>query len=247
MVKKRRNQIECAMNEHRHVHSLLRFGEKDHLEQFRSEGQLYMNTLEYFNRLETADAVRGDPSEGLNASHPLRSMQISISLERVGGRLPLTAVSGRLRFGDTRAAEINVFCLYAVTGKKNMVVDDRMLKFGGDAAVIILDVPEFVRRVHKALDTRGWPYESALIDYVDKESHSGPMGPFREYADRNYESEFRIAVHSKLKRPIDELKIGDLSDITQIGNARDFCSRYEIETCSDGPGVHFVSFGADVN
>ena len=41
----------------------IKFGKKEHLESFRNEGIIYMNTFQYFKNCE--DKKKGDPNEYL--------------------------------------------------------------------------------------------------------------------------------------------------------------------------------------
>jgi hypothetical protein len=45
------------------IYALLKFGKREHLQRLRNEGSLYLNTLQYFQELES-DPERGDPFEG---------------------------------------------------------------------------------------------------------------------------------------------------------------------------------------
>ena len=46
------------------VFGLIKFGKKEHMEEFVHTGLLYMNTVKYFKELESTDLLRSDKHEG---------------------------------------------------------------------------------------------------------------------------------------------------------------------------------------
>jgi hypothetical protein len=188
------------------------------VEDFCYKGKLYMNTLKFFNELEAKDILRGDKSEGLAESHPSEKCHFFIKEDTRW--LEINGLTGQVRFGDSRDKDINIFCLYAVTEKnEDSLVDEGALRLG-DYAAIILEGDEFLTRVKKAFEERQWAYCHDLVDYIDKNTYSGPMGPFRKYSDREFQSEFRIASKTNQQKAIDNFYIGDIRDITRLCDSK---------------------------
>ena len=207
------------------VYCLVRFGPREWLEEFCNQGKLYMNTLKFFK--ESEDKLRGDKSEGLTESHPAKDCTLSI-LEN-SEWLPINGLTGQLRFGDSRDININIFSLYAITEKnEDLLVDSGVLRFG-DSAAIILEGDEFLHRVKNEIERKGWTYNHDLVDYVDKHTHSGQMGPSRKYSDSEFQSEFRIATMGNRGGPIDDFYIGDLRDITVLTDIKTLRERLKIQ------------------
>ncbi len=183
-----------------------------------------MNTLKYFKRLEANDALRSDKSEGLHSSFPADKMRIKV------GALELPNLFGQVKFGDPEDDSITIFSIYALTElNRNVIVDDKVLGFG-DTAVVIRRGDEFIERVTHECERRGWGYKIDLVDYVDKTSHQGRMGPFRKYSDLDFQSEYRIAFRSGRPGAITDFYVGDLSDITEICESRLVKSGFRFES-----------------
>jgi hypothetical protein len=208
------------------VHCLIRFGCREWVEDF-CKGKLYMNTLKYFKQIEANDPLRGDKSEGLCESHPADMCQLFIQEDLEW--LPIKGMIGQLRFDDPSDKDTNIFSLYAITEEnENLLVHDRVLGFG-DTAAIILQGDEFLIRVKKAFEKKGWAYDLGLVDYVDKNKYSGEMGAFRKYSDLDFQREFRIATKTKRQGPIDDFHIGDISDIIRVCDSKKVCDLFKIE------------------
>lgn len=186
-----------------------------------------MNTLKFFKENEANDHLRMDKSEGLSESHPADMCQMFI--QKDSEWLPIKNLIEQFRFDDPDDKNTNVFSLYAITEKnEDLLVDDQMLGFG-DTAAIILHGDEFLNRVRKAFDKKGWPYDLGLVNYVDKNKYSGEMGAFRKYSDREFQSEFRIATKTKRQGPIDDFHIGDIRDIIRVCDSKALHGLFKIE------------------
>jgi hypothetical protein len=186
------------------------------MEDFQSNGRLYMNTLRFFRKKETEDKLRSDSSEGLQASYPAKGMKIRF--EKAKG-LQLELV-GQLRFDHEHDEDINIFSMYGITElNQDILIDERVLGFG-DTAVVIVKGDAFTDRIVRECETRGWKYQFGLVDYVDKETHGGYMGPFRKYSDLEYQSEYRVAVRTNLRGPVGDFCIGDIRDISCLCDSK---------------------------
>ena len=137
-------------------------------------------------------------------------------------------------FAHLPAAEIqniNVFCMFAFREKNSVFkVDPRNFEFG-DTFVVLKDGNEFIRRVKELTARKGLKLEYNLVEYVDRSTYNGPIGKFRKFSDFSYQSEFRISIDSGKNRPY-KLRIGDISDISIIGNLDELNERIKIEYSS---------------
>jgi len=204
------------------AYAILKVGPRKFMEEFVTEGRIYMNTLKYFKDLESKDALRSDKSEGLTASYPAHKMRI-----HVGGH-EIKNLTGQVRFGHPEHEKIAIFSMYALTELNlDAIIDDRVLGFG-DTTVVITKADEFMDRIRQECEKRNWLYQTDLVTYVHKDTHEGDMGVFRKYSDLSYQSEFRIAVKSGRSGPIDDFYIGDISDIVQFCDSATVKSQFNI-------------------
>jgi hypothetical protein len=200
---------------------LIKFGARVHMQQLIDEGLLYFQTIEHFRQLER-DQLRGDSSEGLtNFYHPpLIELQFtneageSIKFSGKDGTL-----AGPVRISTDQVTGLHVFCLYAITGRNpaSMYIDPSNFAFG-DTCVMIYDSETFLRRVMAALRTTGFWAKVDLVEYVDRNVHSGGMGPFRKFREFEKQSEFRIALATRKTGPF-IVRVGSLHDVAELKEA----------------------------
>src|SRR5512138_183429 len=127
------------------VLALFKFGHRDHIDLFVREGQIYMNSLNYFKRLE-GDILRTDKHEC--ASFCEQADGAKLSMEENGNWLEIGTISGPIVSSDNGDSITNVFCMYAFReSASKSLVDERNLNFG-DTFAILTDGDEFLRRVH---------------------------------------------------------------------------------------------------
>ncbi len=194
---------------------LLKFGEREHLEEFRREGLLYMNPLAYFLKLES-DAERGDSFEGATWIYQPKHVEIvsdtgGIGLGKFVAREPDSAGPVRIALGRTAAC--NVYCMFAVTKPVDgELVNSENLKFG-NSVVAVLNVGEFLNRIASAARDAGLSSEAGLVEYYDEEGYSGETGRFRKRSKFAHQQEFRIVVEPGCAGPR-RIVVGSLLDIT---------------------------------
>lgn len=190
---------------------LMKFGQAEHLEAFRSEGLLYMNSLRYFAKLE-GDAVRSDPLEGFDEIHQAKHI-VSLRIE-AEGQAPLELkphLSGPFRIARS-VPPWNVFCMHGVTTVSEPLVDERNLAFG-DSFVIVTDTMAFLNRFAEAATAAKLQADWRPVAYFDPLEHTGDVGPFRKSSEFAYQREFRLGVWPGSPEPV-ILRVGDLTDIT---------------------------------
>lgn len=202
---------------------LIKFGDRVHLEALMNEGAMYFQTIEHFQKLE-ADALRGDPSEGLSKVFQSALAEVTFTTDD-GRKFEFSGKKGTLintvRMSTNYVTGLHAFCMYAVTSTNSSSyhVDERVRSGFGDTCVAILNFPAFIDRVQSAVKAAGvGPLEADLVEYMDRDVHTGDMGAFRKYRAFEYQSEYRITVATGFKGPW-TLKIGPLHGIAEIGEA----------------------------
>lgn len=178
------------------------------------DGNMYMNTDAYFVTVDQSDVLRADAHEGVDEAWQFK--QISIQ-DRFGNWTPIGGAQSPLmyRYGDNESR--NLLCLYMFTNKPDFKFDDRNIDFG-DAAVIISDLKEFLRRFKIAARDAGKQLLHGPVQYVNKRDHHGQMGAFRKFSDYEYQSEFRLVLvgeKGETPNPI-TFSIGDIRDIVIV-------------------------------
>lgn len=199
---------------------LIKFQSEERIKSLQ-QGKIYMNTLAYYRRLEekTGDVRVGDSFEGM-----------------------FHVVEGKLIFPDEgEVIELNneliktsysdgfVFCLFGVkpSATNFEFTEDQIREITGfgDTALLIVDVPEFERRVVKAAKDAGFEIYKGFVRYYDEKTDSGDMiisllsgmhnVAYWKRKMYEYQQEYRFFAYSESdKRDHLELEIGDISDIS---------------------------------
>lgn len=196
------------------VLALFKFGERKYIEPFVSEGLLYMNTLEYFTKLE-AETVRRDANEGVASIHQPHRVRIGFKKNIEDPYTLIGPLAGPVLFRGRDSLLPNVFCMFGLRASAAIpLVDPRNFKFG-DTAVLLKDGSEFLRRAKQAALDSGHEMKYHMVEYVDETSYCGEMGPFRKCSAFSYQSEVRLALLPGIGGPY-KLRLGDLSDIVAL-------------------------------
>src|ERR1035438_1120661 len=157
---------------------LLKFGERQHLSEFREKGLLYLNPLSYFSSLES-DSARADPFEGTTTIiQPQHIAEFKFSSCIGECTASPSDFVGPIRMSLNRIASCNLYCMFAVTKPiEGELVDKRNFEFG-DSFVLVLNTQEFMSRVSLAAQKAGLSGRYGLVEYYDRGERSGEIGPF---------------------------------------------------------------------
>lgn len=208
---------------------LFKFGERRFMEELVTEGHVYMNTLAYHAELEKG-SPRADEDEG--AALCIFATGGEIQIEKDGTWSTLGTLNGPLIAKDPAVLNANAYCMFTFREGRAMI-DPRNLDFG-DTFVAFLDGDEFLRRVRVAAVREGLDLTTSLVQYVDRETYSGEMGPFRKFSEYAYQSEIRL-----LSRPgrgtALSLRVGSLADITRLGPLQDLHRRVRVGKSEAAP------------
>ena len=217
------------------------FENKEHADDL-IKGRLFLNRLSYFKKIEGDDG-RHDENEG---AIMLQIEGLTLKMESRDidtGELHTFTVTDFASPPVLRPEwfdHIHLYCMYAGhTGEFQRISPDniedfrRQLELPEDAeklgrhAVVIINVPEFIRRVGDAISQEGYGIMTQLVKYYDPEVGSPPVRSEvetiftkrKKFADQ---SEFRIAMDTRTVGcdPI-TLEIGQINDIAYYTNTSD--------------------------
>ena len=204
--------------------------EKSYVNDFLS-GNIYMNRLSYFKKIEQDDEDfdRADKHEGAFAWLQPGQGRLTINGQDITGDL-----AGPIEMYDNELDYLNIFCLYAAHSgnldvrdmlkgndeafRQQIRVPKDCLKLG-EYAVLITNLPKFVQRMEAAAKSRDYKIYRGLVRYYDPETFHGYFSDgqavFRKHIRHQSHREYRFVVDTGLSgdKPI-ILKIGDIRDIT---------------------------------
>lgn len=194
---------------------LLKLGQKEHLEMLR-KGLLYMNTLDYFNKLEE-DPARSDQYEGTDSILQPQHIRDFVIETKVPGfefhRVDPRQLSGPFRVARLKTSACNVFCMCSINEPVVGSVFPKRYEWFGDHFVLFTDVSAFLSRIETAARRQGLTVQGRLVEYYDESEYSGQTGRFRKRSRFAYQKEFRITAEPGLNGPR-HFEIGNLTDIT---------------------------------
>lgn len=173
------------------------------------DGNIYLNTDDFFTKVDSSDKVRFDLAEGADHSRQVKEIAIA---DKNGNYIPIGGLINPLIYRSTNKEPINILCMYAYNDKSDDFFDVSNLSFG-DGAIIITDLKEFIRRLKNAAKLLSKTLNHGPVTYVNRKTHDGVMGPFRKFDCYKRQNEFRFILSGGDGDPT-ILKIGDIRDIT---------------------------------
>ena len=203
------------------INLLVKFGAEDHMRQMQKEGLLYCKSVLDFAKMEN-DSARGDKYEN--------TVQLKVLIEKEIWLKPnhdkdadwkrLDITHGQQRLSDNEF-EGNLFCMSCFPilpelDKSEINISDRFLKEFGNHYLLILNQPEFFRRLDMAFRKMGVSYQREIIKYSDLKNFSGNKSIFVKDNLFSCQSEYRIFIKTD-KTELQVFKIGSIEDITHLG------------------------------
>ncbi len=188
------------------------FSRESHADQFMA-GDLYLNRLGYFKKLEGADG-RPDRHEAVATWWQPNNLSIEFSL------FPNLNITGKDLAGPVSMSfdaydHLHIYCMSAIVVpekamaqpnfetneieaeeiRKALTFDERCLKFGEHA--VIVDTRAFIGQISKALG-RHFRLRTGLVEYYDEELFHGSFRrdeiALRKQKRFKYQREFRICI-----------------------------------------------------
>ena len=203
--------------------TLIKFGKQERLLRLQAEGALYLNTPEYFWKIEDEE-LRGDPFDCI--AKVARGPKIVIPLP--DGKQVSVEGEWIYRMYPPEPEKINIFCMFALRPliEGNFPIDKRNFQFG-DYALFLINPNEFMRRVQSALKNEKINYKADLAEYVD-DNYIGELGPFKKLKRFAYQSEWRLVCSEGPSGPR-EILIGDIRDISVILSSAEINELIKVE------------------
>lgn len=202
---------------------LLKFTNKKWADLF-VKGDIFANSIYNFRNIKD-DIGRGDIFEGCYETVNKDDLDDNFFTAGLSKDLKENII-GNVVFIDEESKFIKVFSLYNL---ENNIIDERILEFG-DTCVLIKDNKEFFDRISLSLKKFDININHFLKDNVKYYAHDDItqfLDPFSKLKNFEWQREFRvifvpndnISVFDTL--PL-KINIGDISDITEVYNAKKF-------------------------
>lgn len=191
----------------------LKLGSEKNILDLLENGTIYMNTIEYFRKLEDEE-LRGDKYEG-----------VSRVINSLPGTLKIPGIDREFNYVKVHLKESykkvlgNIYSLYAISSKGfpnplDFKFDERNLRFGTQG-VMIKDLPLFFNKIENELKKNNLKFSHGFVDYYDKEEVSKEITLFEKPLEFEHQKEFRFYVENDKIKPI-KIQIGSMKDYAEI-------------------------------
>jgi hypothetical protein len=197
----------------------VKFGKKNHIEEFQNKGLLYFNTVDFFKKLESEHGTRGDFLEGASEIKNIFEQDKSVLIINPGGK-------DEIKFNLTKAQirkivnyKGNIFSLFSIFNDKKEIQEiefkKSMISFG-NTALIITNVNEFLKRVKLELDKQRFKFNWGLVDYYNENARNQKeLNIFSKASTFQNQNEFRIYVENVNNKPL-KIQIGSNKEVSCI-------------------------------
>jgi hypothetical protein len=195
----------------------LKLGSEENILNLFDNGTIYMNTIEYFRKVEDEE-LRGDKYEGV--SRVINSLPGTFKIQGIDREFNYIKVHLKESYKEVLG---NIYSLYAISSKGfpnplDFKFDERNLHFGTHG-VMIKDLPLFFNKIENELKKNNLKFSHGFVDYYDKDEVSREITLFEKPLEFEHQKEFRFYVENDKIEPI---KI-------QIGSMKDYAEMFKIE------------------
>ena len=195
------------------IKPFLKLGSEKNILDLFENGTIYMNTIEYFRKVEDEE-LRGDKYEGV--SKVINSLPGTFKIPGIDREFNYVKVHLKESYKEVLG---NIYSLYAISSKGfpnplDFKFDERNLRFGTHG-VMIKDLPLFFNKIENELKKNNLKFNHGFVDYYDKEEVSREITLFEKPLEFEHQKEFRFYVENDKIKPI-KIQIGSMKDYAEI-------------------------------
>lgn len=197
---------------------LLKFGSKKNILDLFENGTIYMNTIEYFRKVEDEE-LRGDKYEGV--SRVINSLPGNFKMPGIDREFNYIKVHLKESYKEVLG---NIYSLYAISSKGfphplDFKFDERNLRFGTHG-VMIKNLPFFFNKIENELKKNNLKFNHGFVDYYEKEEVCREITLFEKPLEFECQKEFRFYVENDKIEPI-KIQIGSMKDYAELFKIED--------------------------
>ncbi len=199
------------------IKMFIKIGAEEHIKDLYESGTIFINTIEYFKRIEDKE-LRGDKYEG--ASEIINSLPGTFRIPGIDRDFKYEKVHIKKAYDEVIG---NIYSLYCISSKGfpnplDFKMDGKNLRFGTHC-LIIKDNKYFFEKIKSELKKNGYEFRHGFVDYYDKDKVSKKLTLFDKPLEFEYQKEFRFYVHNQTLEPI-KIQIGSLKGKAEIFEAK---------------------------
>lgn len=199
---------------------LVKFGEREFMEDLIYRGIVYFNAIEYFRLCEQKE--RGDSFEGtldLRNYNETDNYRLTIKLPDSGTQLSAKKFNKRTFLTDMKG---NMYSMYSlneqiISNQSSFKIDQKMKQFG-DTMVVITRPIDFLSAIIEQLKAKGIDYTMQHVNYYDNKSFSGKLDLFSKPDFLKHQNEFRIVLYRDSLEAL-PIQIGNIESYAHLMSA----------------------------
>lgn len=198
------------------IKMFIKIGAEEHIKDLYENGTIYINTIEYFKKIEDKE-LRGDKYEG--ASEIINSLPGTFRIPGIDRDFKYEKIHIKKAYDEVVG---NIYSLYCISSKGfpnplDFKMDEKNFRFGTHC-LIIKDNKYFFEKIKSELKKNGYEFRHGFVEYYDKDKVSKKLTLFDKPLEFEYQKEFRFYVHNKRLEPI-KIQIGSLKGKAEIFEA----------------------------
>lgn len=197
----------------------LKIGSLKNITDLYENGTVYMNTLNYFKKVEDGN-LRGDRNEG------------AINLVNAkDGTFRIKGTDREFKFISARYGDFlktgNLYSLYCVSSygfpdPRSFSLDERNIDFGSHC-LMIKEPGTFIERLESELTRLGYKFTHGFVKYYEEKIQLANLTPFHKPNSFEHQKEFRFFVDNPQSKPL-KISIGSMKSYSEIYEAKDLTS-----------------------
>jgi hypothetical protein len=199
----------------------LKVGKEDNIRKLYEYGELYFEKISYFQKLE-GDLFRGDPDEGIwrvsQAAKTKIGAQVEDGKDQMSWIGPGEGLIGQIKMGFPDIGEIGISCFSKARLKDEMILVNENMRQLGTHAIAFYNSKIFIERIIAYAKENEFDFQLEKVEYVDRETYSGPMGIFRKFKEYELQNEIRFVIYN-MRAPL-TMTLGTFKGISQIIDLR---------------------------
>lgn len=199
----------------------VKFGKKEHLEDFRKKGKIRFGALEFFRN--NTEPERGDKYEGADLIINDELKKIECNHPDLGYfEFTPVDIGHIITYSDYFDYVLSLYLIFHPNIKKGSYnIDDRMLEFG-NCALLITNPAEFLRRVTEELKKFNIDYEYEPVKYKKYDTIGQiEVNPFIKAEEFAHQCEYRILIRLNELKKERFIEIGSIEDISIISTSKE--------------------------
>lgn len=191
----------------------IKFGSLDNIQDLYENGTVYMNSREYFRRIEDKE-LRGDSYEGVREIRNYGPG--SFYLPSLGQTIKYKNIHLPISFKEVWGNIYCLFCLDPITTPEgfNFKMDPRVKEFGTHC-LLIKDPNKFISLMEDKFRFLNQIFHINFVNYFDKASFNGVPSVFDKPNEFKYQKEYRFYLERDGIDPI-SFHLGSLKDFCEI-------------------------------